>query len=72
MTQKWITADGKEVDLYTICHQHLSNIYYYTHFILSESYPQSVRNKVVDALNSRFDGKALPYDPKFKWRKDFF
>ena len=71
MKQKWFTADGKEVDLYSICYQHLSNIYYYTHFILAERYPEATRRLVSKALDIRFGGKALPYNPKFKWEIEY-
>ena len=71
MTQDWHTADGQKVDLYTICHQHLSNIFYYTHFILAEKYDDDTRGIVQGAMDKRFNGKALPYNPKFKWEMDY-
>ena len=69
-SQKWCTADGHEVDLYTINHQHLSNIYYYTNFILPEKYSDDIRILVSQILEERFGG-ALPYKPKFKWEIDY-
>lgn len=44
-------------------HQHMSNIYYFTKYIVPELYPQSIRNDIMNWLLVRFDGVILPYHP---------
>lgn len=67
MIEKWGTWDGRWIDANEISHQHLSNIYFYTHYIMSMFYPASVKMGVLFLLNTRFKGAILPYhpDPKF-------
>ena len=72
MTVKgWQTWDGRMVTMTEISHQHLSNIYYYTHFTMAEYYPQSVRDDIRMWLKIRFGGVILPYkpDPEFVYEK---
>ena len=71
MIDGWTTLDGRQVPLHKITHQHLSNIFYYTHYIASELYDDSVRKAVVGALDNRFDGKAKTYNPKYKWEMEY-
>lgn len=72
MIDCWQKYTGDIVCGEKISHQHLSNIYYYTHFTLKGSYPDSIRNDVRKSLNKRFNGKILPYQPdhKFKFEID--
>jgi len=66
----WQTYDGRIVNLNKISHQHLSNIYYYTHYIMAEYYPESVRDDINQLLEDRFDGKIFPYKPDSKFKEE--
>jgi hypothetical protein len=61
--QGWETYDGRRITMNEISHQHLSNIYYYTHFTMAQYYPQWVREDIVEWLKIRFGGVILPYKP---------
>jgi hypothetical protein len=67
----WITWNNRAINTKNLSHQHLSNIYYYTTYILPEYYPQSVRDDINNLLQERFKGVILPYkpDPDFKEEK---
>ena len=73
MITHWQTWDERVLSSNEISHQHLSNIYYYTHFIMAKYYPHSVRDGVRQLLDDRFDGEILKYkpDPKFKEEWDY-
>lgn len=68
----WQTWDGRTITMTEISHQHLSNIYYYTHFTMAEYYPQSVRDDIMMWLKIRFGGVILPYKPvpEFAFEKE--
>ena len=59
----WQTYDGRQILKDNISHQHLSNIYYYTHFTMAEYYPDAIRKLVIEWLHERFNGVILPYKP---------
>jgi len=63
MIKGWETFDGRKILIDDITHQHLSNIYYYTHFTLPQCYPDSIRMEVRTELKNRFGGVILPYKP---------
>ncbi len=63
MLAGWITYDNRKISMFEISHQHLSNIYYYTHYTMAEYYPESIREYVVEWLRARFKGIILPYKP---------
>ena len=68
MITHWQTWDKRVLSVDEISHQHLSNIYYYTHFIMSKYYSQPVKDDIRQMLDNRFNGEILKYkpDPKFK------
>ena len=59
----WITYDDRKVLMDEMSHQHMSNIWYFTRYIVPHLYPDSVRNDVWAWLNKRFGGVILPYHP---------
>ncbi len=59
----WRTYDNRVIKASEISHQHLSNIYYFTTYIVPQLYPQSIRDWVERQLFVRFEGKKLPYSP---------
>ena len=63
MVKGWITYDNRAVTMEEMTHQHMSNIYYFTKFIVPELYPQSVRDDIMKWLLIRFEGVILPYRP---------
>ena len=63
MTQGWITFDDRYVNMEEMSHQHMSNIWYFTRYIVPHLYSESVRNYVWSWLNKRFGGVILPYHP---------
>ena len=63
MTVGWETYDGRQIPKDEISHQHLSNIYYYTHYTMKEYYPELIRSLVRGWLRERFKGVILPYKP---------
>ena len=66
MLKGWTTWDGRNVPIEEMTHQHLSNIYYYTHFVLSKQYHTCTKMEILRTLNQKFGG-ILPYkpDPRF-------
>lgn len=62
----WVTWDRRLVDLYTISHQHLSNIIYFMRLVNPSFYPEKLQHKINHILIIRF-GDLLPYrpDPRF-------
>jgi hypothetical protein len=73
MVQGWITYDNRTVTMEEMSHQHMSNIYYYTKYILPELYCDSTRNDIFRWLLKRFGGVILNYHPHpdFLWEKDY-
>jgi len=67
MIKGWTTWDNRIIPAEKLSHQHLSNIYYYTHYILPEAYCQSIRDDVQELLDKRFNGKRLPFKPDLKF-----
>lgn len=72
MLRGWTTWDGRKIPAKEITHQHLSNIYYYTHFVLPQCYDNETRKDVYRFLMSKF-GSILPYKPdvNFAWEKNY-
>jgi len=66
MIKAWTTWDGRNIPREEITHQHLSNIYYYTHFVLSEYYSEETKKDVYHLLMAKF-GKILPYKPDVRF-----
>ncbi len=67
MVRGWITYDNRMVTMEEMSHQHMSNIYYYTKYIVPQLYPQCVREDIQKWLLIRFDGVILPYRPVHKF-----
>jgi len=63
MKEYWRTFDNRVVDMEEMDHQHLSNIYYYTHNIVPYFYPDHIRHWILGWLVKRFNGVKLPYRP---------
>jgi hypothetical protein len=61
---KWITYDGRVVDMNEMSHQHMSNIYWFINVLFPESYNVYIRHNIRTWLNLRFKGEVLPYSPK--------
>ena len=61
---KWITYDGKTVEMSVMPHQHMSNIYWFINVIFPSYYSDLVRSHIRTWLNLRFNGEVLPYSPK--------
>lgn len=59
----WRTFEGRLVDLYSIDHQHLSNVFYYVNFTDPRHYEDDIRECISNELKRRFNGKLLPYHP---------
>jgi len=72
MIKSWITWDGRKVGIDEMSHQHMSNIYYYTNFVLGKYYPQSIKSEIHMLLIRKF-GAILPYHPdtRFKQERDY-
>jgi len=69
----WQSFDGRRFqDFEGITHQHLSNIYYWTHVVNPEWYNESVKHKIKVAIDRKFDGELLEYRPlaRFKTEMD--
>lgn len=66
MIKGWTTWDGRHIPAEEITHQHLSNIYYYTHFVLPEYYSEETKKDVYRLLMAKF-GKILPYKPDIRF-----
>ncbi len=66
MIKGWITWDNRMIPAEEITHQHLSNIYYYTHFVMSEYYDLSTKKDVYNLLMTKF-GSILPYSPDVRF-----
>jgi hypothetical protein len=66
MLKGWITWDNRSIPIEEITHQHLSNIYYYTHFVLSKQYHATTKHEVYMELMKRF-GSILPYRPDVRF-----
>jgi hypothetical protein len=62
MFRGWTTWDNRTIPTEEITHQHLSNIYYYTHFVLPEYYDEKTKKEVYQLLMEKF-GRILPYSP---------
>ena len=73
MITKWMTWDNRVIELKNITHQHLSNIFYYTHYIMGKYYSLSTKIMILFLLNNNFSGILLPYrpDPKFEFEKKY-
>lgn len=71
MITYWTTFEDKVVTMEEIDHQHLSNIYYYTHHIVPAFYNNEIRKDIKRWLVKRFAGVILPYRPvpEFQFEK---
>lgn len=67
MFTHWETIDGMVTPRGKLPHGHLSNIYYYTHFVYPQLYDDMTRNDVKKELDARFEGMPLPYKPYYDW-----
>jgi hypothetical protein len=63
MINFWKTFDGRVVFFNDISHQHLSNIYWYVNLVLPAIYPEDIKDDIAKALETKFSGKVLPYEP---------
>lgn len=63
----WRTFEGRLVDLNSIDHQHLSNIYYYLNFTDPRHYEDDIREHINNELKRRFNSRLLPYRPKWRF-----
>lgn len=63
MIHNWTTFDNRSVRMDEMTHQHMSNIYYFTKYIVPQFYPQSVRDEIWIWILVRFGGIVLPYYP---------
>lgn len=71
MEKIWTTAEGRRRKFSNIGHQHLSNIYWFQ-WILN----QYVNPDIREELESRFNGKILPWKPRLipgelEWIKNY-
>ena len=66
--RKWTTFRGKNVDVETIDHQHLSNTYWYCKIFQNAS-DSSLAHFEIEA-NKRFNGQLLPYRPHASYRDE--
>jgi hypothetical protein len=66
MLKGWTTWDGRHIPAEEITHQHLSNIYYYTHFVLAKWYDKTTKQEVYTLLMTKF-GSILPYKPDIRF-----
>ena len=58
----WTTFDGKAIDIETMDHQHLSNIYWYNLIVIGR--PSEV---AINELKKRFQGEILSYKPLLRF-----
>jgi hypothetical protein len=66
----WSTVDGsKTIPAEEIPHEHLSNIYYYTHFLYPDLYDNLTRRRVKQLLRDNYQGDILPYKPYYDWER---
>ncbi len=63
MITHWQTWNDRVVDMATISHQHISNIYHFINTIVPHLYLDSVRNDINTVIQSRFNGVILQYAP---------
>jgi hypothetical protein len=66
MINSWLTWDNRLIPMEEITHEHLSNIYYYTHFVLPEYYDSSTKREIYTLLMTKF-GSILPYKPDIRF-----
>ena len=66
MLKGWTTWDNRHIPVEEITHQHLSNIYYYTHFVLAKWYDAGTKQEVYRLLMTKF-GSILPYRPDIRF-----
>jgi hypothetical protein len=66
MLKGWTTWDNRYIPVDEITHQHLSNIYYYTHFVLAKWYDAETKREVYHMLMTKF-GSILPYRPDIRF-----
>lgn len=66
----WETWDGRVVKAENIDHQHLSNIYYYTHYTRKLHYSDLDRKQIQRLLDDNFDGEILSYRPQKKFKEE--
>lgn len=57
--QTWTTFYGKEIEVASLSHQHLSNIHYYFNIVLNQIVPDFISQEI----DNRFGGILLPYHP---------
>ena len=69
MLKGWITWDDRKIPAEEITHQHLSNIYYYTHFVLAKWYDSVTKQEVYRLLMTKF-GSILPYRPDIRFMQE--
>jgi len=62
---KWTTFEGKVVDLSTMDHQHLSNIYWYNKIFTYKSATYAIAE-----LKKRFNGEILEYKPLLRFKQE--
>lgn len=61
----WTTFEGKSLDMDTIDHQHLSNIYWYTRIFSYEPSPAAIAQ-----LKKRFNSEILEYKPLLRFPQE--
>lgn len=60
----WQSFDGRKFRGFEeMTHQHLCNIYYWTHIVNPDWYDQALKNKIKTSIDKYFDGELLEYKP---------
>lgn len=66
----WMTFEGQIHKLSEIDHQHLTNIYYWTHYLHPEWYADTVKYRIKITIDQRFDGELLDYKPLRRFKDE--
>lgn len=60
----WQSFDGRRFNNFEgMTHQHLSNVYYWTHVVNPDWYEEDVKKKIKTSIDRLYDGDIRPYRP---------
>lgn len=60
----WQSFDGRRFNNFEgMTHQHLSNVYYWTHVVNPDWYEEDVKKKIKTSIDRLYDGEIRPYRP---------